>query len=117
MALVLAAIGLLGVVAQGVLQRTRELAVRLALGATPTNLVELVIGEGMRLALLGVTIGGFAAIGAWRIIGSQVAGVALIDARGGVLAGGALLFVMLAASYLPARRASRLDPAATLRAD
>jgi len=117
MALVLAAIGLLGVVAQGVLQRTRELAVRLALGATPTNLVELVIGEGMRLALLGVIVGGFAAIGAWRIIRSQVAGVALIDARGAVLAGGALLFVMLVASYLPARRASRLDPAATLRAD
>lgn len=116
-ALLLAAIGLYGVVAQGVLQRTRELAVRSALGATPRGLVSLVIGDGMRIALLGAIVGAAAGVVALRVLQSQFAGIALTDARGAALATVLLCVTMVAACGLPARRASRLNPADALRCD
>jgi predicted permease len=116
-ALLLAAIGLYGVVAQGVLQRTRELAVRSALGATPHSLLALVLREGMRLAASGAVVGAFAALLALRVLKNLFEGMASTDATAGVAAAVVLGAAMLAASYLPARRAARLNPVDALRCD
>jgi putative ABC transport system permease protein len=117
LALLLAAIGLYGVVAQGVLHRTRELAVRSALGATLRGLVSLVVGEGMRIAALGTGVGVVAGWAALRILQSQFDGVSVGDARAAVVAVAVVGAAMLTASWLPARRAARLDPADVLRCD
>jgi predicted permease len=116
-AVVLAAIGLYGVVAQGVLQRTRELAVRAALGATPRGVSGLVIGEGMRLALAGAAVGAAGAMLGLRALQNRFDGVSLVDARAGLAAALVLAAVMFGASYLPARRAARLNPVDALRCD
>jgi predicted permease len=116
-ALLLAAIGLYGVVAQGVLHRTRELAVRSALGATLSGLVSLVVGEGIRIAALGTGVGVVAGWAALRILQSELQGVSVGDARVAVVAVAVVGAAMLAASWLPARRAARLDPADVLRCD
>jgi hypothetical protein len=116
-ALLLAAIGLYGVVAQGVLQRRRELAVRSALGATPSGLVSLVIGDAMRIAAIGAAFGVAAGLGALRVLQSQFAGVSLVDTRAAAVASALLCVTMVGACYLPARRASRLDPVDALRCD
>lgn len=116
-ALVLAATGLYGVVAQGVLLRMRELAVRSALGATPGGLVSLVIGDGMRIAGVGAVVGVVAAAAALELLQSQFDGVTLGDARGAVAAVGVVCVAMLAACWAPARRAGRLNPGDALRCD
>ncbi|HEU4630323.1 MAG TPA: ADOP family duplicated permease [Gemmatimonadaceae bacterium] len=116
-ALLLAAIGLYGVVAQGVVQRTRELAVRAALGATPRGLLRLVLGDGLRLAAVGAVVGGLGALAAFRVLRSLFTGVAAADLRAAGVAATVLGLAMLAATYLPARRAARLDPARVLRSD
>ncbi|HKO17034.1 MAG TPA: ADOP family duplicated permease [Gemmatimonadaceae bacterium] len=116
-ALLLAAIGLYGIVAQDVLQRTRELAVRSALGATPHGLLSLVIGDGMRIAAIGGALGALAGAAALRVLQSQFTGVSVVDVRASVMAAAVLCAAMMAASYLPARRAARLNPADALRCD
>ncbi|HEX7117847.1 MAG TPA: ADOP family duplicated permease [Longimicrobiales bacterium] len=116
-ALLLAAIGLYGVVAQGVLQRTRELAVRSALGSTPMELVSLVIRDGLRTAAIGAVIGVIAGGAALRVLQSQFAGVSVADARGAIAAAAVVCGAMVVACYLPARRAARLSPAVALRSD
>lgn len=116
-ALLLAAIGLYGVVAQSVLLRTRELAVRSALGARPRGLVSLVIGDGLRIAAIGGVIGVIAAVAAMRVLQSQFEGVSVSDARGAVVAVGMVCTAMVAACWLPARRVSRLNPVDALRCD
>lgn len=116
-ALLLAAIGMYGVVAQGVLQRRRELAVRSALGATPGGLLSLVIGDGMRIAAIGAALGVVVGLGALRVLQSQFAGVSLIDARAAAVASALLCVTMMGACYVPARRASLLDPVDSLRCD
>jgi ABC-type antimicrobial peptide transport system permease subunit len=108
---------LYGVVAQGVLQRTRELAVRAALGATPRGVSGLVIGEGMRLALAGAAVGAAGAMLGLRALQNRFDGVSLVDARAGLAAALVLAAVMFGASYLPARRAARLNPVDALRCD
>jgi predicted permease len=116
-ALLLASIGLYGVVSQSVLQRVRELAVRTALGATPRALLALVLGEGMRLALTGSVLGALGATAALRVLRSQFPAVRTLDVEAAVVAAGVLALAMFAATYLPARRASRLAPAEVLRSD
>jgi putative ABC transport system permease protein len=114
-ALLLAALGLYGVIAYSVGQRTRELGVRLALGAQRRDVVRLVLEEGLRLAGVGVVAGSGAALVAMRLVQSQLYGVTAGDpmtygVAAGVLGGAACL-----ASALPARRAALTDPAVALR--
>jgi predicted permease len=116
-ALLLAAIGLYGVVAQGVLQRTRELAVRAALGATPGGIRATVLGDGMRLAALGAVAGALAAIGGFQLLRSLFSEVQTVDLRLAVPAAAVLAVAMLAATYVPAWRASKLNPVDALRSD
>jgi len=116
-ALVLAAIGLYGVIAYGGTQRTREIGVRVALGADPQAVTTLVVGGGFRLAVAGVVIGSGAAVAATRVLESMLYGVSPADPL--TLVGIALLVaaIALVASYVPARRALRIDPTEALRAD
>jgi predicted permease len=117
LALLLAALGTYGVLSQSVLQRTRELAVRSVLGASPASLVAAVGGEGLRLVAVGGALGLVGAVAAFRMVRSIFPTVEAPDLTGA--AGGVVLltFAMLAATWFPARRAARLDPARLLRSD
>jgi predicted permease len=115
LALVLACVGLYGVLAYSVAQRTREIGIRFALGARPGDLLRLVLGQGVRLASLGIVIGLAAAPAAARVLTSMLFGVGPADPL--TLAGAslALLVVSVLACYVPARRAMRVDPLVALR--
>ena len=114
-ALALAAIGIYGVMAYAVQQRTREIGVRLALGAAPSAVHRMVVLQGMRLALIGVLIGVAAAYGLSRYMSSLLFGVEARDPL--VFVGVPLLlaFIALVAVWIPAGRASRIDPLGALR--
>ena len=116
-ALVLAAVGLYGVIAYGVAQRTREIGVRVALGAEPRAVMARVMGSGLRLALLGVAVGSAAAAAATRLLGSMLYAVSPADPLTFVVIALLVTGIALLASYVPARRALRIDPAETLRAE
>jgi len=115
LALLLAMVGVYGVIAYSVGQRVQELGVRLALGAQRGQVQWLVVRQGLTVALLGIALGGCAAFALAKLLQSQLFEVSPADPT--VLLGGAavLLAVSLLASWLPARRASRVDPAAALR--
>jgi predicted permease len=114
-ALLLAAIGLYGVIAFAVSQRTREIGIRLALGASRRHVVQLVLSSGMKLVLIGIALGGAAALGLTGLLGKLLYGVEPTDPA--TFAGVALLLLLvsLLASWLPARRAARTDPMEALR--
>jgi ABC-type antimicrobial peptide transport system permease subunit len=114
-ALVLATVGIYGVIAYSVARRTRELGIRMALGARSQDVALLVLRQGVALGAMGIAIGLGAAALLTRFLSSQLFGVSPRDAA--VFAGVALLLgiVSLAATYLPARRAVRVDPMAALR--
>jgi ABC-type antimicrobial peptide transport system permease subunit len=116
-ALALAAVGLYGVLAFSVASRTREMGVRLALGASPGGLARATVGDGLRLVGAGLAIGVPAAFAAERVLVRLVPD--LPPGGPGVVALAAAVFalVSLLAAGLPARRASRLDPAAALRVE
>ena len=115
LALALASIGLYGVTSFVVTQRTRELGVRAALGAQAQDLLTLVLGQGMRLALLGVVIGLVSAYGVTRVMQSMLFNTSAQDPTTFVSVPLLLAGVALLASWLPARRAARLDPVEALR--
>ena len=114
-ALLLAAIGIYGLMAYSVQQRTREIGIRMALGASPESVRRMVVVQGMRLVLIGVVIGVAAALGLSRYMASLVYGVKTWDPATFAAVVIVLLAVALAAAYFPARRASRVDPMIALR--
>jgi putative ABC transport system permease protein len=117
LALTLAAIGVYGVMAYGVSQRTRELGIRLALGARPGSVRKLVLGQGLGMALIGIGLGLLAAVALGRLLTSLLYGISPADPW--VLATGALVLgaVSLLASLVPAIRATRVDPINALRSE
>ncbi len=114
-ALLLAAIGLYGVLSYGVARRTAEIAVRIALGARPGRVTSMILRETAGLVAAGLALGGVLAYAASRLIDSRLYGVAPQDPLTLMLATGVLLIVALGAAYVPAHRASKLDPIAALR--
>jgi ABC-type antimicrobial peptide transport system permease subunit len=115
LALILACVGIYGILAQNVSRRTPEIGIRLALGATRANLVVMVLREASVLAMIGVAIGAAAAAALGRFVQAILFGVTPVDpiAIGGAVT--AMLAMALLAGWLPARRASRLEPMAALR--
>jgi putative ABC transport system permease protein len=114
-AILLAAMGIYGVMSYAVAQRRNEIGIRIALGAGGGGVQRMIVGQGMKLACAGVVLGLAGAAAGSRILGSLLYGVSATDAS--VFAGTAamLALVALAATWLPARRASRIDPIASLR--
>jgi predicted permease len=114
-ALLLAAFGLYGVLSYGVARRTAEIAVRIALGAQPARVISMILGEIVGLVAVGLVAGGALAYLTTRLIGSRLYGIAAQDPSTLAVATALLLLVALTATYLPARRASRVDPLVALR--
>jgi len=113
--LILASVGIYGVVSYSTSQRTHEIGVRMALGADWRDVLRLVVGHQLRLTLIGVGIGVGAAIGLTRFLSSQLYSVKPTDLETFVTVGLVLTTVGLLASYIPARRAARVDPMVALR--
>ncbi|MGC1485918.1 MAG: ABC transporter permease [Candidatus Acidiferrum sp.] len=115
LALVLAAVGIYGVIAYSVSQRTNEIGIRMALGAERQQVLKLILGHGVKLTLAGIAIGLLAALAATRVLASYLFGITTTDPA--VFAGFTLLLVCVAltACYAPARRAMRVDPTVALR--
>lgn len=117
LALLLAGLGIYGVVSYSVSQRTRELGIRIALGATQDRVVRLVIGQGIALTVAGVTIGLIGAYWLVHLLATLLYGITATDPLTFVGVSAVLLGVAWLASYLPARRASRVDPVIAMRAE
>ncbi len=114
-ALILAGLGIYGVISYNVAQRTREMGIRAALGATERSLLRLILDRGVRLTLIGLAIGVAGAIGLTRLMATLLFGVGARDPVTMVSVGVILAGVAIAASYVPARRATRVDPVVALR--
>jgi putative ABC transport system permease protein len=116
-ALALAAVGIYGVMSLAVAGRFREFGVRLALGAEPRGLLRLVIRDGMMLAAAGMVAGSLGAAAAGRVLGKMLFGVGVVDPLTFAVTAALLTAVAFVACYIPARRATRADPAVVLRAE
>jgi putative ABC transport system permease protein len=114
-AILLALVGIYGVVAFSVTQRTHEIGIRMALGASPAQILRLVIGEGVKLGVAGIAMGLGIVLAFQKIILSLIFGVKVFDAETLVIASAVLLGATLLACALPARRASRVHPTVALR--
>ena len=115
LALVLAAVGIYGVMSYSVNQRTNEMGIRVTLGAQPNDVFRIVVGEGLRLALIGVGVGLIGALAATRVLRTFLYGVSAIDPVTFAVTAALLILVAVAACYFPARRATRVDPMVALR--
>jgi putative ABC transport system permease protein len=115
LALLLSSIGLYGLLAFAVSRRTREIGVRMALGAGRTQVVTMVVRTAMRLVGIGLLVGAVASLGAGRLLRSQLLGVSPYDPATLLAVAALLAGVALAATLLPARRAARVDPIVALR--
>jgi predicted permease len=113
--LILATVGVYGVVSYAASQRTREIGIRMALGARPAAALQMICRQGVVIIGIGLVVGLFAALAAGRVLGSFLIGVAPTDPITYVTVSLGLLFVGLSASYLPARRAAKVDPLVALR--
>jgi putative ABC transport system permease protein len=117
LALLLAAVGLYGVLAYSALRRLREIAVRLALGATRAHVRSLILGQGFRLFGIGIGLGALGVVASFSVIRSFLFGVTALDPQVYIAVALILAVVTMLAAWLPARRASRVDPITTLRAE
>jgi putative ABC transport system permease protein len=117
LALVLAAVGIFGLAHYAVAERTREIGVRVALGATPGDVLRLMIAQGMRMPVVGIAVGLAASLGLSRILANQLYDVRAPDPATFAAVAGLLALVAASACYLAARRAARADPVRALRQD
>ena len=113
----LAAIGLYGVLSYSVSQRTKEMGIRIALGSERSDILRLVLRQGMALAVTGVVLGVLGAVGLTRFLSTFLYGVTATDPQTFIVIAGGLSIVAAVACYLPARRATRLDPMSVLRTE
>jgi hypothetical protein len=115
MALLLGIVGIYGVLAYAVMQRQREVGIRLALGAGPRTVTGMFVYRGMILSCVGIALGAAVAAGLTRLMSPLLFGVKPVDAPTFAAAAGVLVVAAIAASYIPARRAAAVDPVETLR--
>jgi len=114
-AMLLATIGIYGVMAYSVAMRTREMGIRMSLGASKRDILKLVIGQGMQLAGIGLVIGVLLSLVAGRLVSSLLFGIHATDPTAFGTAAGVLMLTSLCACYAPARRAIRVNPIVALR--
>jgi putative ABC transport system permease protein len=115
LALILAAVGLYGLISYTTARRTHEIGIRIALGAQTGAVMKLVIGQGIKLALIGVLIGMGGALAVTQLMRSLLFGVSAIDPLTFVVVAVSLTLVALAACWIPARRATKVDPLVALK--
>jgi putative ABC transport system permease protein len=115
LALVLAAVGIYGVMSYSVAQRTREIGIRMALGAQRRDVLKMAVGQGLKLVLIGVAIGLVSAFVLTRVMTSLLFGVSATDPATFITISLVLVSVAALASYIPAMRAARIDPMVALR--
>src|SRR5262249_33594529 len=113
--LAIAAVGLYSVVAYTVAQRTKEIGIRVALGAAPRDVLGMILSDGMRVAIAGIALGTAAALALSRALSTLLYGIEATDPMSFAAAPAGLLLLTLAASYIPARRATAVDPIGALR--
>src|SRR5438477_11468577 len=114
-AALLAGVGLYGVLATVVRQRTAEIGVRMAIGAAPARIFSLVVGDGIRLSAAGILLGFGGALGLTRVMTSMLVGVKPTDLATFAVVAGLVFAIAAVASWVPARRAAALDPTSALR--
>src|SRR5262247_1363792 len=117
LAATLAVVGLYSVLAYLVAERTREIGIRIAVGANPARVSRMVLGQGLRLTLIGIAVGSILSIAVVRALRAWMYEMSVYDAPTFAAVAALLCMVALVASWLPARRASRVDPAQALRAE
>ena len=114
-ALALSCVGIYGVISYLAGQRTHEIGIRIALGAGRNDVLRLILGHGVKMALIGVAAGAAASLALTRLMARLLFGVGAYDPLTFLAVAGLLILVALAASYIPARRAMRVDPTVALR--